>query len=673
MNTNRVPKRKLRYSRLHRKKPTRQVLFAGLLLAVLSSFTVMTGFEPLEQLDRISYDFMLRGLDKREPHPDILIVDIDEESLQMHGQWPWPRQLLARLFGLIRDGEPKSIGIDILFPEQDRTSLAPLISNLKNDYGVILDTAGLPVELLDHDLALAKVFNRGSFYLGTTFRFGTDNHITRWLPQPLEKMTTSLQSKGVLSPLVADDVVAPINLLAEAVEGTGFLNVLADRDGLIRKTPLLIHYGSTFFPSLSLATFIHSKGINEVALEPGKGGSFLLEIGSAQIPIDNDGNMDIRYRGPSGTYPYIAAEMILSGTVSPDIFKDKIVFVGSTAEGLDDTHPTPYDSTYSGVEVHATVAGALLDRDFIVRPGWSVGLQGLVLFLVILIALTGELRFSALAAGFLFFGLLVFFPILSYLLFYTTRVFVSPTSPLVLYVISFASLALMRFRREEIQTMHFERQLVAAQDMAIVGLASIVETRDSETGKHIIRTQKYVQLLAQYLSKNKPEKYYFDPMEIELLRKSSALHDVGKVGVPDRILLKPAPLTHDEYEEMKKHTLYGAEALQKADDVVREIDEPPFLEMAQEIALTHHERWDGKGYPQGLKGEEIPVSGRLMAIADVYDALVSERIYKGAMTHEEACERIKAGRAIHFDPEVTDAFAELLDEFAVIAEANRDH
>lgn len=654
-------------------RPTKKVILTGVIFAVLSAILVMSKIEPLVQLDRISYDFMLRGLGEAEPHPDILIVDIGEDSLSRYGQWPWPRDLIAKLLDTVRDGEPQFVGVDILFPEPDRTSLGNLFDGLYRKFGAIIEKDLFPLELIDHDWALARTLERGTFHLGTSFRFGSQEKGRGEMPGSLLTVKDSPGFFPEESPfLVAGDVVAPISLLAEAADGVGFINVLGDSDGIIRRTPLLINYKGNYYPSLGLAAFLSGKESKDVTVHKVPNGDNVLSVGRVKIPVDMFGNMVVRFKGPSQTYPYISAEMILNGDLAPDIFRDKIVFVGSTAEGLQDTHITAFDRNFSGVEVHATVAGALLSQDFIVKPGWSVVLQGVGLFFIILIALMAELRLSAWSAGAIFLGLLAVLPLLAFLLFSTTQIFISPTSSLALFVVSFALLALIRFRSEEIRTMHYERQLAAAQEMAIVGLASIVETRDNETGKHILRTQKYVQLLARYLSKNNPAKYYFQPQDIELLYKSSALHDVGKVGVPDTILLKKGPLTDDEFDEMKMHTVYGAHALGKADEVAREADEPPFLEMAKEIALTHHERWDGTGYPNGLKGEEIPVTGRLMALADVYDALVSKRVYKDAMTHKDASRYIMSGRSRHFDPQVIDAFEVLLDDFYDIAERYKD-
>jgi len=172
--------------------------------------------------------------------------------------------------------------------------------------------------------------------------------------------------------------------------------------------------------------------------------------------------------------------------------------------------------------------------------------------------------------------------------------------------------------------------------------------------------------MALHLVHHKRLEYRIQPKDVDLLFKSSPLHDVGKVGVPDSILLKPGPLTPAEFEEMKKHTLYGAEALAKAESASGITDDTSFLKTAREIALTHHEKWDGTGYPNGLAGENIPLSGRLMALADVYDALISERVYKKAMSHETAVSIIRNGRGTHFDPVIVDVFEALEDTFLAI-------
>ena len=209
------------------------------------------------------------------------------------------------------------------------------------------------------------------------------------------------------------------------------------------------------------------------------------------------------------------------------------------------------------------------------------------------------------------------------------------------------------------------REVQAIQDVTILTMASLAETRDNETGNHIRRTQHYVKALAIKLRDHPRFAGYFTDHVIDLLFKSAPLHDIGKVGIPDKILLKPGKLTPEEFEIMKTHTTLGRDAIEQAE---RQLGTPvEFLKVAKEIAYSHQEKWDGSGYPEGLAGDGIPVSARLMAVADVYDALISRRVYKPAFTHERAVELISEGRGKHFDPDITDAFMEIREEFRTIA------
>ena len=207
-------------------------------------------------------------------------------------------------------------------------------------------------------------------------------------------------------------------------------------------------------------------------------------------------------------------------------------------------------------------------------------------------------------------------------------------------------------------------ELADTRDVTIMSLASLAETRDNETGNHILRTQRYVRALASCLQSHPEFASQLDDGTVDLLFKSAPLHDIGKVGIPDHILLKPGKLTDEEFQIMKTHTSLGGNALKIAED---RLGSNSFLNLAREIALTHHERWDGAGYPNGISGDEIPVSGRLMAVADVYDALISKRVYKEAFSHEKAKEIITDWRGKNFDPRVVDAFYESESTFLEIA------
>jgi putative two-component system response regulator len=227
------------------------------------------------------------------------------------------------------------------------------------------------------------------------------------------------------------------------------------------------------------------------------------------------------------------------------------------------------------------------------------------------------------------------------------------------------------FLEEEVERR--TREVQALQDVAIHTMASLAETRDSETGNHIRRTAYYVKALAEKLRSHPRFSEFLTDKNIELLFKSAPLHDIGKVGIPDRILLKPGRFEGNEMEIMKTHTTLGRDAIIAAEkELGLSVD---FLVFAKEIAYGHQEKWDGSGYPEGLSGDAIPISARLMAVADVYDALISRRVYKDGMPHEKAVSIILEGRGQHFDPDMVDAFMELQDEFNAIAQryADTDH
>jgi len=209
------------------------------------------------------------------------------------------------------------------------------------------------------------------------------------------------------------------------------------------------------------------------------------------------------------------------------------------------------------------------------------------------------------------------------------------------------------------------KEVNVIQDVTILAMASLAETRDSDTGNHIRRTQHYVRALAWKLSTHPCYRAYLTVDTINLLFKSAPLHDIGKVGIPDRILLKPGRLTPQEFEIMKTHTTLGRDAIAHAEQEYGV--ELAFLTMAKEIAYSHQEKWDGSGYPLGLVGAQIPLSARLMALADVYDALISRRVYKEPMPHAEAVRIIETSSGRHFDPDVVAAFMEINEQFYAIA------
>lgn len=233
----------------------------------------------------------------------------------------------------------------------------------------------------------------------------------------------------------------------------------------------------------------------------------------------------------------------------------------------------------------------------------------------------------------------------------------------------------------EVHRRMHENELI--KDISLNALASLAEKRDNETGNHLHRTQAYVEALMLHLQQHPDFRNALMPPAQKLIAKAAPLHDIGKVGIPDAILLKPARLTPEEFEIMKQHSQIGADALDAAIKrvLVRETEVDAkneansaiaFLEVARQIALYHHEKWDGTGYPSGLAGESIPLPARLMAIADVFDALSCKRHYKPPFPPEAVCSILADGRGLHFDPRLIDAFFEIREQFFAIAQRYQD-
>jgi len=353
--------------------------------------------------------------------------------------------------------------------------------------------------------------------------------------------------------------------------------------------------------------------------------------------------------------------------VAPGELRGALVFVGVVAAGLGDRHVTPLQRNFPGVEIHAIIASSLLNSSWYSHPVWARGVEfcAVLLFGVCSAWLLSRFRLvvplvlSVAVAGLFFWGSLA--------LFRTGHYFVSPTLPVLVLLLNAGLLGLLRYGIAATNLRKRSRSLLKAQDATIVSLITLAETRDSDTGAHILRTQRFVRALAEQLRKDSKYAAEISEEDIEMMFQSAPLHDIGKVGIPDQILLKTGELTDEEITVMKEHPQLGAMALGCTVDALELPEDSAYLHYARQMAATHHERWDGSGYPEGLKGEEIPLAGRLMALADVYDALVSERSYKKSMTHEQAREFILSKSGELFDPEIVRAFLACEESFAAIS------
>jgi response regulator RpfG family c-di-GMP phosphodiesterase len=224
-------------------------------------------------------------------------------------------------------------------------------------------------------------------------------------------------------------------------------------------------------------------------------------------------------------------------------------------------------------------------------------------------------------------------------------------------------------KKAEMDLLESYRKLQNARMGTILGLAKLAEYRDEGTGAHLERIREYAKLLAEALAKNPKYAGHITPEYVDDIYQSSILHDIGKVGIPDAVLLKPAKLSDEEFDVIKRHTTLGGDAINA---IEAKIEGKSFLALGKEIAYNHHEKWDGSGYPRGLSRDDIPLSARIIALADVYDALTTRRFYKEAFSHKRSRQMIVELKGTHFDPQVVDVFLALEDEFNRIRRENQE-
>ncbi|HWR97367.1 MAG TPA: CHASE2 domain-containing protein [Candidatus Methanoperedens sp.] len=648
---------------LQRRRAPWRIAAAGTAFTVLVAAAVWHPPRTLDNLEGRIYDVFLRRAAHRPASGVPAVVDIDEESLSRYGQWPWPRYRIAQLLERLRELGPAAVAVDMVFAEPDRTSLPLIARERERDLGRPVRFVDPADAAADNDRMLADALARGPFVVGYAFGFGPGAQAPDCVLHPVALKTTASSGDGP-GPARAPEVVCNLPELARAAGASGFFNVAPDPDGTLRRIPLLMEYRGELYPSLALAAIARARGSQPVALVSPDRGTPRLVVDGMGVPLDASGGMLLRFRGPGHGYEYLSAAAVLERRVPAGALAGRIAIVGTTAAGLKELRATPFDPVYPGPEVHAAAIDAILQGDFLQRPAAAHGWELLVALLA------GALATAVLSRS----GALAGLPLLiagsaalwggSYWLFAREGVFLSPLVPQTTLAGGFALLSFLRFRQSEREAVDFSRKLSLTQDVIIQSMAALAETRDNETGGHIQRTRHYVKALAESLRAHPRFRAFLDPETIELLFKLAPLHDIGKVGVRDHVLLKPERLTREEFEEMKRHTVYGDDTLEIAE---RRLGDDSFLRLAREFALTHQEKWDGSGYPNGLHGEQIPIAGRLMAVADVYDALVSRRAYKEPLTHERAAAVLAEGRGTHFDPDILDAFLANQDRFRVIA------
>ncbi len=351
----------------------------------------------------------------------------------------------------------------------------------------------------------------------------------------------------------------------------------------------------------------------------------------------------IDFRGPPGTFPTASFADVLAGRAPRADFAGKVVVVGATSPTLQDLHATSTTSSVpmAGPEIQANaIWTALHGNPLRVSPWWVAVLASILLGAL---APLVSLRLRVAWAAALALCSAALYAAIAQLAF-ESGIVVSVSYPLVACAVGTVGMVAASYVGAFLERNAFARQLYASQLELVERLAQAVETRDAETGDHVRRIGELCRRLALEIG--------WSAQEAERIRHASAMHDIGKIGTPDRVLLKDGPLTDEEWAVIRAHTADGADILAGSEN--------PLVQMAEEIARSHHERWDGHGYPQGLKENEIPLAARICAIADVYDALVSKRVYKDSWTHGQALAKLRSERGSHFDPELIDAFLRIV-------------
>ena len=606
-----------------------QIFFMGMTLTCVVAALFFWRPSLLQGADDYVLDFLIRRAQTSPVQAEpVVIVDIDEASLQEFGQWPWPRGLLAELLEEISQAEPKAVGLDFLFAEPDRQG---------------------------GDELLRTILSGGPFVLGIKFNFPNQRSSVESVPsQP--KIPSGLPLpflQGLGEGLFhASGVTSNIPQLTDAVDRVGFLNATPDEDGVLRRIPLLIRHGQAVYPSLALAVFLQSQSDQNLGLQGGTLGLDHLLVGQTRIPLDRQGQMRINFSAGMQALQWISAADLLHGTNETSQLAGRIVLVGTTAAGLDSRLATPLGHTISGVAVHGLVLANLQQGTFLQRPAyWRGGevvgilvLGGILSLLLMYLPLLVGVATTVVLMFALWQG--------SAWLLHEAGVVISPMPAMLLAILLVPATILLHFLAEEKKASLNGERSDRMQNFMTHSLTALTAIRDSETGDHIHRTQQYLRVLCEQIGHHSQFSKSLPPAKIRRIVELAPLHDIGKVAVPDRLLRKPGRLNVEEYEEIKRHTIYGRQAIDDAQRQVGDLPPDETLQLAKEIVYSHHEWWDGSGYPEGLRGEAIPLAGRLMAVVDVYDALVSPRIYKGAVSHQAAMTIIRQGAGVQFDPEI---------------------
>ena len=576
-----------------------------------------------------------------------VIVNIDEKSLQRVGQWPWSRNIDAQLIHKIDSMHPAVIAVNIVFSELDRTS--PLSSSIPENSKEEVAWDGLSLNQKSYDELLIDAMDESRSILSVYL------HERQNMPTCKESLFENLRFQYLADRIEEkSSILCNHQALQRSSNRFGFINLEADDDALLRRVSFFMNHDGVVIPSFALATLLSLD--KDIAIDDSNRLHFLTHS------IKMDKEMEVLLNFHSSQPKVISAIDVLESRVDPDIFKGKIVLLGLSIVGLNNIYSLSEDLKKSNIEIQATFIENVLDEVLLIQPKIYQKINILLSFLfssLLLFFLAKRYYFAILGAFFL----LIVGAFFYLMLFYFQGIYISLGYFWVSFSHYFFFIALLFIAINIREKKRFYYELQQSHAATVESISLVVAMRDGETGEHIQRTKNYVKVLAQRLYDTHFYRDILTPKFILYLYEAAPLHDIGKIGIPDAVLKKEGTFTPEEYKIMQKHPELAKVVIEKA---MKFYDKNIFLEMAYNIAYYHHERWDGQGYPLGLKGDDIPLEAQLMALADVYDALLSKRCYKDEYGCDEAERIIIEGSGTAFNPILVDAFIASKEEFREI-------
>ncbi len=470
-----------------------------------------------------------------------VVVEIDEASLRQLGQWPWPRILLAKGLEEILRQRPAAVGLDIFFPEADRTSPEQIIHFYRQRMGLDIEIAGLPEALFDHDRILGHVLASGPVVLPL---FASAVKKAQASPPELFRQDIFLRLPAGLEIPKIKNLLLNTPVLQQAAAGFGYINATIDKDGVFRRQPLLMAYQGQALPNLALAMLRLVEPELKIQPPQNRWAAASIAFANRDIPLTRNGEvLNLLY--PQQTFTRVSFADLLTGNLAPSLLTGKFVFIGATAAGLFDQYMTPRGDIIPGVFVHAALLENLLHDQVLYQPERSKMFSLLLSFFCSLFVVGLVFERHYLTSWIVYLvtviaALIVAWDQLHNGVYLSIGYFLTPFSLLFFFISLF--FAVLHY----VERKRFLEDLGEAHSATIDSMTMVAESRDVETGSHIIRTKEYIRLLAEYLSHLPAYKSYLTPHILDLLYRAAPLHDIGKVGIPDVILQKPERLTEQE-------------------------------------------------------------------------------------------------------------------------------